>query len=182
MAKQKNPESRAINKVFFILSTLATALLIILSSLAWWGGDFATDMVSSQLAAQKINFPDKGSPAFDPAKYPDLQQYAGQQVDTAEEAKAYANGYIARHIADASGGKTYSEVSTLARQNPDDEKLQELRMTVFMGESLRGVLLGTGYAFGTIGMIAKIAASILFALSAATAITAVVLFKNLRRS
>lgn len=180
MAKQTKPQDKAVAKVFFILASLGAVAFLVLGGLAWWGASFANNMVKTELAAQKVYFPAAGSPAFSPEKYPELQKYAGELVDTPQEAKAYANGYIGRHIADASGGKTYSEVSTEFRKDPGNKELEELRMTIFMGETLRGILLGTGYAFGTIGMIAGIASKVLFVLSAGCALVAVYLVRKVR--
>lgn len=144
------------------LSVIAAVVLLVFGALALWANRFTTDMVRSELAAQKIYFPEKGSPALAPAEYPDLQQYAGELVDTPEEAKAYANGFIGRHLEKAGGGKTYSEISTAAMQDPTNTKLQQQKATLFQGQTLRGILLGTGYAFGTVGKIAGIAAIIMF--------------------
>ncbi|MDQ1519913.1 MAG: hypothetical protein QOI55_986, partial [Actinomycetota bacterium] len=76
---------------------------------------------------------------------PGLQQYAGQSIDNGPKAKAYANEYIAVHLKEAGGGKTYSELSALSRANPTDAKLQGSVQTAFRGETLRGLLL---YAWG----------------------------------
>jgi len=129
-------------------------------SLLLFGANFGLDMVHSQLDAQDIAFPAKGSPALTPAEFPDLQRYAGQKVDSGPKAKAYANGFINRHLASVAAGKTYSEVSELSRANPDDEKLAGQVATLFKGETLRGLLL---YAWGwsvvsTIALYAGIAA------------------------
>ena len=133
---------------------MATVVLLAASGLAWYGYHFATSEVHSELSAQKIFFPPKGSPALDPAEFPDLQKYAGQQVDDGPKAKAYANGFIARHLEKIAGGKTYSEISTLAMQDPTNTKLQQQKSTLFQGETLRGLLLGDGYAYWTFGQIA----------------------------
>jgi hypothetical protein len=47
-------------------------------------------------------------------------------------------------------GKTYSQVSAEAQQDPEDEALAGQAQTLFRGETLRGLLL-TSYAFGTLG-------------------------------
>jgi hypothetical protein len=69
----------------------------------------------------------------------------------------------------ASDGKTYEEVSGEFIQMSDEQKasdegqaLGQLRQTLFMGNTLRGLLL-YGYAFATIGTIAGIAALVSFA-------------------
>src|SRR5690606_23900255 len=100
--------------------------------LAWWAQSFATDMVRTELSAQKIYFPEKGSPALDPEQYPGLQQYAGQLVDDGPKAKAYANEYIAAHLQNTADGKVYAEVSAELRQDPDNETLQAQRDALFM--------------------------------------------------
>ena len=149
-----NLERRAIDKVFILLGVMATVVLLGASGLAWFGYNFATTQVRTELAAQKIYFPEKGSPALDPAIYPDLQKYAGQLVDDGIKAKAYANGYIGRHLDKIAGGKTYSEVSALAMKDPTNQELQKQKASLFQGETLRGLLLGDGYAYWTFGMIA----------------------------
>ena len=149
---------RVIDKVFILLGIATMAVFILLGGLAWWGYNFATTSVRNELSAQKIYFPAKGSPALDPAEFPSLQQYAGQLVDNGPKAKAYANDFIAVHLNKVASGKTYSEVSTEAMQNPTDTKLQAQKATLFQGETLRGLLLGDGYAYWTFGMLAKSAA------------------------
>ena len=65
---------------------------------------------------------------------------------------------------EASDGQTYEEVSgqyiglsDADKASPDGQALGQLRQTLFMGNTLRGLLL-YGYAFATIGTIAGIAA------------------------
>jgi hypothetical protein len=124
--------------------TLALVLLVG-GGLLLWGGNFGSHMVSSQLAPEKISFPAKGSAALDPKEFPDLQKYAGQLVDNGPKAKAYADGFIKRHLATVAGGKTYSEASAASQQNPTDTKLAAQAQTLFRGETLRGLLM---YAWG----------------------------------
>lgn len=174
----KRSQDRSIDQVFGILATVAAIALLAIGGLAWWAYSFTTEMVRSELSAQKIYFPEKGSAAFSPEEYPDLQQYAGQLVDTPEEARAYANGYIGRHLKKIAGGKVYSEVSAEAQKDPTNQKLQQQKQTLFQGETLRGMLLGNGYAFGTIGKIAKIAAIVAFAASGIMILLALTLAKS----
>src|SRR5690242_20543336 len=99
MAKSKSSvQNQVVNRVFYYLSVIIAVILFVVGGLALWASNFTSNMVRTELAAQKIYFPEKGSPALDPAVYPDLQKYAGQLLDTPEEAKAYANGYIGRHL------------------------------------------------------------------------------------
>ena len=134
------------------------------SALLFYGSNFGLDMVHSQLGAQDISFPAKGSPALAPKEFPGLQQYAGEKVDTGPKAKAYANQFIAEHVKAVAGGKTYSQVSELSRATPTDAKLTGQVATLFKGETLRGLLL---YAWGwsvvsTLALYAAIAALIGF--------------------
>lgn len=166
MAKSKlSSQNKGVYKMFMYLSAIFAAVLLIIGALALWAHDFTTHMVRTELAAQKIYFPEKGSPALDPETYPDLQKYAGQLVDTPEKAKAYANGFIGRHLKKVADGKVYAEVSAEALKDPTNQKLQQQKQTLFQGETLRGVLLTSGYGFGTIGKIAGVAAYVAFACS-----------------
>lgn len=151
-------DRRTIDKVFVLLGVVTTVVLVAFGALACYAANFAKDSVRQELVAQKIFFPPKGSPALDPAEFPGLQQYAGQQVDDGIKAKAYANEFIGVHLEKIAEGKTYSEVSTLAREDPTNAALQGQKQALFQGETLRGLLLGDGYAYWTFGMIAQAAA------------------------
>ncbi|HKR81474.1 MAG TPA: hypothetical protein VJR27_00540 [Candidatus Saccharimonadales bacterium] len=164
-------ERKAIDKVFILLGVMATVILLGVSGLSWYGFHFATSEVRSELSAQKIYFPPKGSAALDPSEFPTLQKYAGQLVDNGPKAKAYANDFIGKHLEKVAGGLTYAEVSTQAMKDPTNAKLQQQKATLFQGETLRGLLLGDGYAYWTFGMIALyasvaslIAAGVMFVL------------------
>lgn len=177
MAKS-NPARQAVDTVFVLLGAAVAVVLLVMGGLLYYGHKFATGQVRTELAAQKIFFPPAGSPALDPAVYPGLQQYAGQQVDDGPKAKAYANEFIGQHLKDIAGGKTYSEVSAEARKDPTNAELQAQKAQLFQGETLRGILLGTGYAYWTFGMIALYAS--LASLAGAT-VMAVLVLLGLRR-
>lgn len=147
-------ERRAVDTVFVLLGGMMAVVLLAASVLGYVGYKFATNQVQTELAAQKVYFPEKGSPAFSAKEYPDIQKYAGQLVDTGPEAKAYANGYIGRHLDKIANGKTYSEVSALAMKDPTNQTLAKQKASLFQGETLRGLLLGDGYAYWTFGMMA----------------------------
>jgi hypothetical protein len=149
------------------------------AALAWWGHSFANDQIKSQLVQEKIYFPKSGTPALDPQEFPDLQKYAGQQVDDGEKAKAYADKFIWVHMMKASGGQTYAEVSTAAMANPKDTKLAALKTTLFQGDMLRSSLL-TAYAFSRFGLIAYWTA-IVCLLAAAVSLLALVVLIARRR-
>ena len=142
-----------------------TVFLFVAAALLNWGASFAQDSVKSQLENQNIAFP---AVEAMPAETKDqLAKWAGKSVTTGEMAKDYSDLYIWEHMKGASIaalGKpaTYSEVSGmymgLVRGGSTDAaqiaKLGELRQTLFMGNTLRGMLL-EAYAFGTLGVIAE---------------------------
>ncbi len=143
-----------IDKVFVLLGLISTIVLVVISGLAWYGYHFATTQVKNELSEQKIYFPAANSANFTAAEYPTLQKYAGQLVDNGPKAKAYANDYIGHHLEKIAGGKTYSEVSAEAKADPTNTTLATQKATLFQGETLRGLLLGDGYAYWTFGMMA----------------------------
>jgi hypothetical protein len=147
------------------IEAVVVVVLAVGGGLLTWGGSFANDMVHDQLTDQRISFPQAGAEGFSAEEYPGLQQYAGQMVDSGPKAKAYADEYIAVHIDQIGGGKTYSELSTESRANPDGTALAGKVQTVFRGETLRGLLL---YAWGwsVVGHIASLVAWGAFALAA----------------
>jgi hypothetical protein len=168
---------------FLVSSTgmMLTIVLLVAGGLLFWGYSFANGNVHDQLAAQKIFFPPKGSQALAPpeiGRY--LNRYAGQQLVNGAQAKAYADHFIAVHLKEAAGGKTYAQVSSLALQNPNDAKLAAQVQTLFRGETLRGLLLNA-YAFWKIGQIALIAAVASLVLAGVMLVLTVLGFWHLRR-
>ncbi|MEU9796722.1 hypothetical protein AB0E27_40355 [Streptomyces sparsogenes] len=96
--------------------------------------------IRTELAAQRITFPDHGLPAH-------LAPLAGQGVETGPQAHAYAE-LIKSHLTRATEGRTYAEITEeLQATGDDDEKLAQLRQTAFMGETLRGSLLSAYQAW-----------------------------------
>ena len=87
-------DRKTIDKVFVLLGAAMAVVLVVAGGLLWYAHNFATNSVRTELSAQKVYFPPKGSPGLDPAEFPDLQKYAGQQVNDGPKAKAYANGFI----------------------------------------------------------------------------------------
>ncbi|HEU5034397.1 MAG TPA: hypothetical protein VFT62_06525 [Mycobacteriales bacterium] len=175
-----------------LLSTGGLVVAIVLAvagGLLTWGHSFASDSVRTQLAQQQVFFPDKAGIAAQKnaeiTKY--VTPYAGKQVLTGQEAQVFADHYIKVHLQEVAGGQTYSQVSgqylALQAQNPNDPKLAELsgqRQTLFMGETLRGLLLNA-YAFGKVGEIAGIAAIASFAGAGLMLLLSALGFWHLRR-
>jgi hypothetical protein len=164
------------------IGAVVTAVLVIGGVLALWGYNFANTNVHDQLAAQQIFFPKAGSPALaSPEIGPYLNQYAGQQLTTGAQAKAYADHFIAVHLSEVAGGKTYAQVSTLAQADPTNTQLQGQVNTLFKGEALRGMLLNA-YAFWQLGQIALYTAIAAFAGAALMLLLTVLGFLHLRRA
>ena len=69
-------ERRTIDIVVTILGAVAVIGPIVGGVLLLVASNFAKDQVTTELAAQKVFFPPKGSPALDPKEFPGLQQYA----------------------------------------------------------------------------------------------------------
>ena len=136
---------------------LVATVLLAASGLLFWAQSFVSDSVRTQLVAQKVFFPKAGSESLNnPEVKPFLSQYAGQQLVNGQQAKAYADHFIAVHLKAIGGGKTYSELSAQAQATPTDTVLQQKVATVFRGETLRGLLLNA-YAFGTMARVAFVA-------------------------
>jgi len=154
---------------------LALALvLLVAGGLLTWASTFIDNQVVDQLSMQNITMPEGDALTSLPkADQQALEPYAGSPMDTGAEAKAYADHYILVHMNEASDGQTYSEVSGQYVSMTDEQKASEegqalagLRQTLFMGSTLRGLLL-YGYAFATMGTIAGIAAIFSFVGAAA---------------
>ena len=160
---------------------VVAGVLLIAGGLLTWGHNFTSHEVHKQLAAQQIFFPAKGSPGLaSPEIGPYLNKYAGQQLVNGQQAKAFADHYIAVHLKEASGGQTYSQLSAAAQKAPTDTKLAAEVNTAFKGETLRGMLLNA-YAFGTMSQIAFYAAIASFIGAGVLLLLSLVGFTHLRR-
>ncbi len=161
------------DKVTSWAGLLLVAVLLVAGGLLTWASSFVGNQVHDQLSEQHITMPTSQTglaqlPAADRAA---LQKYAGQPLTTGPQAKAYANHFIRVHLSEVADGQTYSQVSGQYLAQCSDPKaaatqacqtLAGQRQTMFMGDTLRGLLL-YGYAFATIGTIAEYAAIVAFA-------------------
>jgi hypothetical protein len=137
----------------------AAAGMIVLGIVSIVGGSYDHEVVHNQLGPQKITFPK-------PAEYPDLKKYEGQQVLTGTQAKAYAEDQIGVDMNKVAGGKTYSQVSDeWIAGGMKNEKLAGERTTLFMGETLKGLLLNA-WGWAQIGSIAILAGILLIVFGA----------------
>ena len=157
-----------LDKLISVGGLLLAIVLLIAGGLLVFANVFIGNEVHDQLAAQNITMPtdQTGLANLPPEDKAAMEPYAGQQMTNGKQAKAYADHYIAVHLDEVAGGKTYSEVSGeyLAQcSNPkaaattECQDLASAKATLFQGETLRGLLL-YGYAFATMGTLAGYAA------------------------
>jgi hypothetical protein len=66
-------------------------------------------------------------------------------------------------------------------KDPSNQELQKQKATLFQGETLRGLLLGTGYAYWTFGMMALYASLAAFTGAAVMAILVGLGLRHLKR-
>jgi hypothetical protein len=163
-------------------------VLLAVGGLLLWGSAYVHNTVQSQLAAQQITFPPasafahaKAGTEITPSMIPSVSQYAGQQLLTGQQAEAYADHFIAVHIQNMGGGKTYSQLSTESLAQPKNTALANTVNTVFKGETLRSMLLNA-YGWWKVSQITYIVSLAAFGLGALAAIGSAFLFVTGRRS
>jgi hypothetical protein len=137
---------------------------VVAGALLMWGASFADSSVHDQLAKQQIYFPPaaafahpKAGTEITPSMIPSVSQYAGQQLLTGEQARVYADDFIAVHLYEMPYHGVYATISGKAREatpgTAQATKLTQLEQTSFQGTTLRGLLL-EAYAFSVFGSIA----------------------------
>lgn len=166
---------RTIDGVLIGFGAVVAIVLMVAGGLLTWGHNFADDYINKELSSQHVSFPDAADLQADGRG--DLVKWAGQSVNTGDEAQAYAS-YIDGHLAKIADGATYAELSApqsaakaavtaATAANEPQATIDALqakvttitgqRTSLFTGETLRGLLL-SAYAWATVGMIAGIAA------------------------
>ena len=158
------------------------AVLLIAGGLLLWGSAYVHNTVQSQLASQQIYFPaasafahPKAGSEITPSMIPSVSQYAGQQLLTGQQAEAYADHFIAVHIANMAGGKTYSQLSTEAIAQPNNTTLANTVATVFKGETLRSMLLNA-YGWWKVSQIVYIISLVAFGFGTVAGLGSLYLF------
>jgi predicted outer membrane lipoprotein len=159
-----------------ILSIQAMMVIILSASAGFlfYEGSFTTGMIKDQLTAQQIYFPTadqiKTGGALDPAEFPqEIRDQAGKQLVDGNQARIYANDFLAKHLQGVAGGSTYATIGTkisaanaaLAAASKTDPNYTTLqanvatlngqKATLFNGETLRSMLLNA-YGWWTIGV------------------------------
>ena len=155
--------------------------LIFAGVMLTWAHNYIGNEVHTQLAAPQIYFPPAGSPAIKAPEFAAMHQYAGQQLTTGAQAEVYADHFIANHLKEIGGGKTYSQLSAESLAQPTNVVLKAQVNTVFQGTTLRGLLLNA-YAFWQMGRIALIASIVSFAAGGIMLILAGLGFWHRRRT
>ena len=163
-------------KVLDVIATgggvVIVIVLVVAGGLLTWGHSFASSNVHNQLAQQQIFFPPQA--AFDhpkagteitPSMIPSVSQYAGQQLLTGQQAKVYANDFIAVHLSEMPYGGVYSKISAAAQANKTNVALAAVKQASFQGTTLRGLLL-EAYGFSVIGTVMLFGAIAAFVLAA----------------
>jgi len=167
---------------------IVVVVLLVAGGLLTWGHSFVTSNVRNQLAQQQIFFPAKAAFAqakpgteITPGMIPYLEQYAGQQMLTGQQAEAYADHFIAIHLSEMPYGGVYSKISSAAIANPTNVKLAALKTTSFQGTTLRGLLL-EAYAFSKVGQVMLWGAIASFVLAALMLVLVGLGFQHARRN
>ena len=165
---------RTFDRIVSFVGLGLSIFLFVAAALLNWGASFADESVATQLSQQKITMPDAESAGFKslPQEAQDvLAPFSKMPLTTGKQAQAYADFYIGSHLKGMAGGKVYSEVSGAALAASAKSKaeptnvalateagvLMGQRTSLFMGETLRGLLLYS-FAFWQIGQIAMYAA------------------------
>ena len=164
---------RTFDRIVSFVGLGLSVFLFVAAALLNWGASFADESVATQLSQQKITMPDKDSAGFKALSeeaQTELAPFSNMPLTTGAQAQAYADFYIGSHLKGIAGGKVYSEVSGMAlgaaAKSKDDQtnaalaaetaNLMGQRTSLFMGETLRGLLLYS-FAFWQIGQIAMYA-------------------------
>jgi TRAP-type C4-dicarboxylate transport system permease small subunit len=154
-----------------IAGFVTAVLLGVAGGLLIWGSTYVHNTVHNQLAAEQIYFPPASAFAhpkvgteITPSMIPSVSQYAGQQLVTGQQAEAYADHFIAVHLSEIGGGKTYAQLSALSIAQPKNVALANQVATVFKGTTLRAMLLNA-YGWWKVSQIMYIASLIAFGLA-----------------
>jgi len=174
-----------------VAGLLLAIVLVVAGALAFWGYSYANNTVASQLKAQDITFPAaaafahaKPGTEITPQMKPYLLQYAGEKMTTGAQAEAYANHFIAYHLAEMPYHGVYSLVSSAALAakpgSAQATQLKALETTIFQGTSLRGMLLNA-YGWWEMGQIALVASIVTWGLAVVTLALSALGIRHYRR-
>lgn len=185
-------QRRVFDMLVSIGGVLMVVVLVVAGALLMVGYSFANSNVHNQLAEQQIVFPPqaafahpKAGSEITPSMIPSVSQYAGQELTTGAQAQVYADDFIAVHLQEIGGGKTYAQLSqaalSLPKGSPAYTAAEAKVQTVFQGTTLRGLLL-EAYGFSVLAEIALIAAICSFVLAGLMAVLVAFGFIHARRT
>jgi len=175
---------RTLDLILTAGGAMLVVVLIVAGVLLVIAANYTNNQVHTQLARQEIYFPKKatmyvkGSPTAKERSV--ILPYAGQQVLTGDQAKAYAYKVEYDFYYTVPFHGVYSKLSNAAREHPTTKKLAALVTTSFRGTTLQGLLL-EAYAFSVFGEIATAAWIASFVLAALMLILTVLGFIHLRK-
>ncbi|HMK99305.1 MAG TPA: hypothetical protein VK428_03875 [Acidimicrobiales bacterium] len=172
---------RTFDLIVTVGGVLLLFVLIAAGALGLWGYEYANSNVHNQLAYQDVTFPTMaeinivGSVNWKERSF--ISQYAGQEVLSGPQAKAYAEK-IRMDVWSLPDHGVFSKVSAAAIAASEASKaaptntalaaqattLLADRLTAFEGSTLQGLLL-EAYAFWTIGQVALVGAIVAFSLA-----------------
>ena len=160
---------------------IAVAVLVVAGALLMWGYSFASSSVHNQLAQQGIFFPAKASTELaNRASGRYLDQYAGQQVLTGSQAKAYADDEIGPELTSLPYRGVYAKIAAASRANPNNTDLASLAQISSRETALRGLLL-EAYDFWVFGQVVLWAGIVGFILAGVMALFVGLGFWHARR-
>jgi hypothetical protein len=172
-------------RTFDAVATIAgLALAVVLAAgggLLLWGHSVVNTDVHNQLAAQKIVFPAANSPEIKAPEFAAMHQYAGQMMTNGAQAEVYADHFIANHLKEIGGGKTYAQLSAESLAQPKNTALAQQVQAMFRGETLRGLLLNA-YGWWQVGQIMLISAIVAFCAAGLFLVLSGLGFWHLRRA
>ena len=141
-------------------------------------------MIVRDRTARRNVRPAAGSPeikALPAADATAMKAYSGQLMTTGAQAETYADHFIAVHLGEIGGGKTYSQLSAAAMAQPKNVALANHVATIFKGTTLRGMLLNA-YGWWQMGQIMLISAIVAFCAAGLFLILSGLGFWHLRRA
>ena len=157
-------------------------VLLAMGAMAIYGGNFGRNNVRDRLTPEKVFFAPLS--AMSAQEQATIGDFAGQQVTTGPQAEAFAR-YIAGHLQEVNGGKTYSETSAAARAEglPANQaaELQAKADTLFKGETLRSIMLNA-YGWWTVATIALWAGYVMVAAGIVLLILSIFGFRHATRA
>lgn len=172
---------KTFDAILVSIGIMLTLGLLVAGAMGMWAYAYADNSVHDQLASQKIYFPSSDSPELkSPEVGPYLDKYAGQELLTGPQARAYADHFIAVHLESIGGGKTYSQLSSELAADPNNSTLAAQVEQIFRGTTLRGLLL-EAYAFAMIGQVAFWAGVAAFIMAALMTVLTALGLVHLRR-